>query len=103
VTMDEELLSVVLLDDACLTVGQMATACAVQIDWVTTHVDDGVLTVAATAGAEWLFSTRDLQRARRIRDLERVFDAGPELAALMADLLEEVGALRARLRSAGLE
>jgi chaperone modulatory protein CbpM len=95
-------LSVVLLDEAFLTVGQVASACAVQIDWVTAHVDDGVLTVTATTGSEWLFSIGDLQRARRIRHLERAFDAGPELAALVADLLEEVGALRARMRAAGL-
>jgi chaperone modulatory protein CbpM len=101
--MDEELLSVVLLDEACLTVAQVAGACSVHVDWVTRHVDDGVLTVAAIAGSEWLFSTRDLRRARRIRRLERDFDAGPELAALVADLLDEVGTLRARLREAGLE
>ena len=101
--MRDEPLSVVVLDDAFLTVAQMASACAVHVDWVIGHVDDGVLTVTAIVGAEWLFSARDLQRARRIRQLERDFDAGPELAALVADLLEEVGTLRARLRAAGIE
>lgn len=100
--MRDESLSVVVLDEAFLTSAQLASACAVHVDWVTGHVDDGVLTVAAIVGSEWLFSVRDLQRARRIRHLERAFDAGPELAALVADLLEEVGALRARLRAAGL-
>lgn len=100
--MRDEPLSAVLLDEACFTAAQMANACAVHIDWVIGHVDDGVLTVTAAAGSEWLFSMRDLQRARRIRQLERDFDAGPELAALVADLLEEVGVLRARLRVAGL-
>jgi chaperone modulatory protein CbpM len=33
-----------------------------------------------------------------MRQLERDFDAVPELAALMADLLEEVDTLRAKLR-----
>lgn len=101
--MRDEPLSVVVLDDAFLTAAQLASACAVRLDWVTAHVDDGVLTVTAIVGAEWLFSARDLKRARRIRQLERDFDAGPELAALVADLLEEVGTLRARLRAAGLE
>ncbi len=100
--MRDEPLSVVVLDDAFLTAAQMASACAVHVDWVTGHVDDGVLTVTAVVGAEWLFSVRDLQRARRIRQLERDFDAGPELAALVADLLEEIGTLRTRLRVAGL-
>jgi chaperone modulatory protein CbpM len=37
-----------------------------------------------------------------MRQVERDFDAAPELAALMADLLEEVDELRTRLRGAGL-
>jgi chaperone modulatory protein CbpM len=35
--------------------------------------------------------------------LERDFEAVPELAALMADLLEELDTLRTRMRCAGLE
>jgi chaperone modulatory protein CbpM len=38
-----------------------------------------------------------------MRQLERDFEAVPELAALVADLLEEMDALRTRLRRAGLE
>jgi chaperone modulatory protein CbpM len=33
-----------------------------------------------------------------MRRIERDFDAAPELAALVADLIEEIEALRARLR-----
>ncbi|WP_281505704.1 hypothetical protein [Aromatoleum buckelii] len=39
---------------------------------------------------------------RRVRELERAFDADPELAAIVADLVDEVEQLRARLRRAGL-
>ena len=39
-----------------------------------------------------------LLRARRMHDLERDFDAVPELAALVADVLEEMDALRELLR-----
>jgi chaperone modulatory protein CbpM len=41
-------------------------------------------------------------RARRMLEVERAFDAAPELAALVADLLEELDTLRARLSRAGL-
>jgi len=34
--------------------------------------------------------------------VERDFDANPELAALVADLIEEVERLKARLNAAGL-
>ncbi len=37
-------------------------------------------------------------RARRLARLESTFDADPELAALTTDLIEEVAALRRRLR-----
>jgi len=40
----------------------------------------------------------ELQRARHIRRLEVAFEAEPELAALVADLLEELDSLRAQLR-----
>jgi chaperone modulatory protein CbpM len=36
-----------------------------------------------------------------MRQVERDFDAVPELAALMADLLEELDELRARVERAG--
>ncbi len=51
---------------------------------------------------EWRFTSRDLVRARHIHSMERDFDAVPELAGLVADLLDEVEGLRARLRRAGL-
>ena len=45
----------------------------------------------------------ELARARRLAALERDFDANPELAALVADLIEEVARLKRRLKAAGLE
>jgi chaperone modulatory protein CbpM len=36
-----------------------------------------------------------------MHDLERDFDAVPELAALVADLLEELDSLRERVRHGG--
>lgn len=43
-----------------------------------------------------------LRRLRSMHRLERDFDAAPELAALVADLEDEVRRLRARLQRAGL-
>jgi len=42
-------------------------------------------------------------RARCMARLERDFDAVPELAALVADLQDEIGRLRARLRRVGID
>ena len=87
------------LEDACLTVDQLAGACAVNVEWVVRRVEDGVFTVTGSTTIEWRFTSRDLRRARVVRALERDFDAVPELAALVADLLEEVRMLRARVRT----
>jgi chaperone modulatory protein CbpM len=55
----------------------------------------------AGRAAEWRFGVAALERARRLREIERAFDAGPELAALVADMLEEMDELRAQLRRRG--
>ena len=44
-----------------------------------------------------------LVRPRRVLELERTFDADPELAAIVADLVDEVERLRAVLLRAGLK
>ena len=57
-----------------------------------------LLSVAGDAPDAWRFTSVHVRRARAMRRIERDFDAVPELAALVADLIEEIEALRARLR-----
>ncbi|HJV51449.1 MAG TPA: MerR family transcriptional regulator [Noviherbaspirillum sp.] len=97
-----------LLEDAQLTVDELATSCAVSREWIIEHVHAGVLLVQPGAAqpdpdpARWLFSGIDLRRTRRLSDIERGFDANPELAGLVADLMDELERLRMRMRRAGL-
>jgi chaperone modulatory protein CbpM len=98
---DREIVAV-MLDDACLTLEQVASACAVETDWVVRHVAEGLFPATGASSAEWRFTSAALLRARRMHAIERDFDAAPELAALVADMLEEVDELRARLRREGL-
>jgi chaperone modulatory protein CbpM len=100
---DEDILTAALLEEACLTAEQLASACSVTTEWIVRHVEEGALAGQGASLAEWRFTRRDVWRAQHIHRLERDFDAHPELAALMADLLEELETLRARLRRAGLE
>lgn len=86
----------VVLEDACLTLEQLAAACAVEPEWVVTRVTEGLFPVQGAAANEWRFSSAALRRARRMRAIERDFEAAPELAALVADLLDELDALRRR-------
>lgn len=100
---DADILTAVVVGEGSFTLEEFARACAVSHEWVVLHVEEGMLLGAGASVADWRFSGHDLWRARRIHALERDFDAAPELAALVADLLEEVEALRARLRRAGLD
>lgn len=91
-----------ILEEHGLTLEQLAALCAVDSAWVGRLIDDGLLTPTRHAG-EWRFSSAMLLRVRRIAAIERDFEAVPELAALVADLQEEIDGLRRRLHRAGLE
>ncbi|RAR62830.1 MULTISPECIES: chaperone modulator CbpM [Halomonadaceae] len=95
-----------LIDESTLTLEELARACAVEADWVIERVESGLLAdgsryVTSQRFTSQRFTSRDLTRARRLRQVERDFEAEPELAALVADLLEEVERLRTRLRARG--
>ncbi|NVE00446.1 MerR family transcriptional regulator [Massilia sp. BJB1822] len=93
----------VLLEEAALTLEELARVCAVEPDWVLQHVRAGVLlTDAGQAREHWRFTSVDLVRARQLLEVEQVFDANEDVAALVVDLSEEVRRLKARLRVAGI-
>ncbi|MBK7665756.1 MAG: MerR family transcriptional regulator [Sterolibacteriaceae bacterium] len=98
---DQEILIGSLLEDTWLTLEQLAAACPVEPDWLARHIEEGLIPHAESVAGVWRCRSESILRARRMRQLERDFDAGPELAALVADMLEEIDALRARLRCAG--
>jgi len=99
----DDILTGVLLDEVALTVEDLARACAVDSRWVVERVEAGLLGSASVKTVEWRFVSADLARARRLAALERDFDANQELAALVVDLIEEVGRLRGRLKAAGVK
>ena len=88
------------LDGAGLDAEELACACGVTVDWVHARVEAGVLEVDASSG-KWRFDSVTLTRARRVVHLETLFDADPQLAALTADLIEEVTRLRRQLEALG--
>lgn len=90
------------LEESCLTLEQLAAACAVEPAWVVRLVDEGLFPAMPGPAEQWRFGAAALTRARRIREIERGFDAVPELAALVADMLEEMDELRAALRRRGI-
>lgn len=95
--MTDDILVGVVVEESGLTIEQLATACGVEREWVLKHVEGGCFPGIAGAAGEWRFTAAAVRRARRMRGLERDFDAVPELAALVADLLDEMDRLRAQV------
>ncbi|MFN7087525.1 MAG: chaperone modulator CbpM [Burkholderiales bacterium] len=100
---DEDILIGTLMDETWLTLEQVAAACAVEPEWLLAHIEAGLFPHAESVAGVWRFTGAALVRARRMRELERDFEAVPELAALVADLLEEMDSLRAHPRRSGGE
>lgn len=100
--MEQHIVSGELVDEATLTLEDLARACSVKTDWLIERIESGLLADGSPYVASWRFTSRDLTRARRMCQLERDFEAAPELAALATDLIEENQRLRSRLRAAGL-
>ncbi|VXC46122.1 Chaperone modulatory protein CbpM [Pseudomonas sp. 8AS] len=99
-----EIIASVVVDEVTLDLDELARACAVEAVWIVERVEAGLLgALNRQQPADWRFSSAELARARRLVALERDFDANPELAALVADLIEEVARLKGRLKAAGLD
>src|SRR5690348_11546777 len=81
------------LEGACLTLEQVCSAGAIERAWLLERVESGL--IPTTVGR---FAATTLVRVRRMREIERTYEAAPELAALVADMLEELDQLRHRLR-----
>ncbi|MCC6070120.1 chaperone modulator CbpM [Massilia sp. GCM10020059] len=99
---NNESLAAQLLDEAALTLDELAHACSVEPDWVVQHVRAGVLGGNGELEVtRWRFGSGDLGRARRLLRIEQDFDANEDLAALVVDLGDEIRRLRARLAALG--
>ncbi len=95
----------VLLEDVLFSLDELARSCRVSREWIIERVHWGLLQHDDLTGADpdaWQFDSRSLLRVRRIIRIEHDFEGNPELAGLVADLIEEVESLRARLHASGL-
>lgn len=88
-------------EQAWLELDEFARACGVDADFVRTLVDEGLVQLPVAA-LPWRFGGDELARVRRIRRLQRDFDANLQSVAVMLDLLDEIERLRFALRRAGL-
>lgn len=89
------------IEDTYLTVEQLAALCSVEPDWVRLRIEEGLLSASKCDADQCCFTTMELTRAKRMLSIERNFEAQPELAALVADMQEELDHLRRQLLRAG--
>lgn len=110
--------------EVSLTIHELAAACRVDSAWVIERVRQGLIEVSVDGHNDndsdndsdngrqgsadrngepdrWQFADVHLARVRCMVTMERDMDANPEVAALVADLVDEVRQLRARLGGRG--
>lgn len=88
----------VLDDDAGVTLGELCRICQVSAERVLELVDEGIVEPEGGEVAHWRFRAVSIRRARSALRLQRDLGVNAAGAALALDLLEELEAMRARLR-----
>lgn len=79
---------------------QLAQGCQVSREWIIERVQSGLLWHDETLSgdpASWSFDSQSFIRIKRIMTIERDFECNAELASLVADMIEEIEMLRAKL------
>ncbi len=88
----------VMEDDVELTLADLCRACEVPAELVFELVEEGVIEPLGRDPIRWRFHGISVRRVRCALRLERDLGVNPAGAALALDLLEELEAMRARLR-----
>ena len=97
--MHEKTLTGILLDDRLeLSTRELSQACSSSVEWVVELVDEGVLEPAGQDQEQWRFSGTSVLRARAALRLQQDLHINLAGIALALDLLEEIEAMRERLR-----
>jgi len=84
------------IDGEMLHADEIARLCCVTTQWVHTRIEQEILHAVMRDGT-YYFSTQMLFRAKQVANIEHQYDADPQLAALVADLIDEVRALREQI------
>ncbi|MEP6609493.1 MAG: chaperone modulator CbpM [Burkholderiaceae bacterium] len=85
-----------------ITLEELCRTCNVDAEFVELLAEEGLLSVSST-DLQRGFASAEITRVRRIRRLQRDFEASLPAAALMLELLDEIEQLRTALRRIGLD
>ena len=92
---------VCLTQEHALELEAFAAACGTEAEFVRQLVDEGLLQPVVLQPV-WRFGGEELTRVRRIRRLQRDFEANLQSVAVMLDLIDEVERLQSQLQRAGI-
>ena len=84
-----------------LEINAFAAACGTEAEFVRVLVEEG-LVKPIIEEPPWRFGGEELARVRRIRRLQRDFEANLQSVAVMLDLIDEIERLRAQLQRSGI-
>ncbi len=95
------MIGILVEDEVEFTLVELSRICHVDIAQVIELVEEGVLTPSGDDVGQWAFGGTTLRRARKALRLSRDLDLNLASTALVLDLLDEIEALRSRLRRLG--
>ncbi|MDF3835969.1 chaperone modulator CbpM [Cupriavidus basilensis] len=93
--------SVLVEEEVQFTLVELTQACQADIDEVVALVEEGVLTPSGGEARDWRFAGGTLTRARAALRLTRDLEMNTAGTAMVLDLLDQIEALRAKLRRLG--
>ena len=97
--MVKKILSGIIVEESAeLSLTELSHACCTSTEWLVELVDEGVLEPAGPQQTQWRFSGASLKRARTARRLHEDLNINLAGVALALDLIEEIEAMRERLR-----
>lgn len=92
---------VIVEEEVRFTLIELSRACRVGVEQLAVLVDEGVLTPTGDASRRWHFEGTALRRAKKAMRLARDLQLTAGATALVLELLDEIDALKAQLRSLG--
>lgn len=96
---NRETLTGLLLDEmSSLSLDELCQACRVRSEWILELVDEGILEPRGGEAPAWRFTGISLQRVRTVYRLQRDLGVNLAGAALVLDLMDEIEAMRTKLK-----
>jgi len=88
--------AVQVLEAEALPVDEIARLCGVSIEWLEARIEQEVI-YAVWRDDRYYLSGAMVYRVQQVAKIEQTYEADPQLAALVADLMQEVQQLRRQL------